>query len=365
MAAASELHHDPSADDVVAMASMSCDMFIGNDDPVGAANHALQEANTCVVTESFNDAIELFKLAERCIEKGADKLTGQAHMDCVRARLGAALGLGDLLLRLGRYADAFKSYTAAVLAGKQFLRGDGEQVIHRDAHITDAINTAVANVAALRTAQSSHYLNAIAFYQRALDLRVETTGPASRQVAACCTNLGQLHKSAGNLAVALGYFLRALYITLAVAGETHGDSAVAVNNVAELHRHGGDFSASLQYYEWAYEIREAALGDCALTADTAFNVALLYKHLLNFTASEDYFTKSAVVLEKVHGPDHPDVLDAKKQAARSKDLQQSRRLTFTGKNATAPGARGGNPPPRVTTPDAEAAEPSQFEETAI
>lgn len=146
----------------------------------------------------------------------------------------------------------------------QYLRGDGEQVIHRDAHITDAINTSVANVAALRGAQSSHYLNGIAFYQRALDLRVETHGAASREVATCCTNLGQLHKSAGNLAVALGYFLRALYIVLALAGEKHGDAAVAVNNVAELHRHGGDFHASLQYYEWAYEIREAALGECEL-----------------------------------------------------------------------------------------------------
>lgn len=41
----------------------------------------------------------------------------------------------------------------------------------------------------------------------------------------------------------------------------------------------------------------------ALTADTAFNVALLYKHLLNFTASEDYFTKSAIILEKVSETD--------------------------------------------------------------
>lgn len=29
------------------------------------------------------------------------------------------MGVADILLRLGRYAEAFKSYTAAVLAGKQ------------------------------------------------------------------------------------------------------------------------------------------------------------------------------------------------------------------------------------------------------
>ena len=53
-------------------------------------------------------------------------------------------------------------------------------------------------------------------------------------------------------------------------------------------------------------------------ADTMYNVALVHKRLHNYTRCVASFESAAFSMAQVHGPDHPDVLDANLQVGQPK-----------------------------------------------
>lgn len=83
----------------------------------------------------------------------------------------------------------------------------------------------------------------------------------------------------------------------------------------------GDYSSALRYYQWALSIRKMALGeDDVQTADTAYNVALVYRHLKDYMHSAEFFEEAGSVFERAHGSDHADTRDARTQANRMRQL---------------------------------------------
>ena len=83
---------------------------------------------------------------------------------------------------------------------------------------------------------------------------------------------------------------------------------------------------------WGY-LKIYTLDDVTLsqaqTADTMYNIALVHKRLHNYTKCRECFESAAFQMEQFHGKDHPEVLDARRQMERARELQADRAITVT------------------------------------
>jgi hypothetical protein len=94
----------------------------------------------------------------------------------------------------------------------------------------------------------------------------------------------------------------------------------------------GTIETALQYYRHALAIRTKTCGPMSKeTADTHFNVALLHRRLSEHQTSAHHFRQAAVAFAALFGPDHPDTLEASKQAdaAERRTQRGTRRLSTT------------------------------------
>lgn len=126
------------------------------------------------------------------------------------------------------------------------------QLQYRLGKIADAIKTYEAS---LRHAETAH-------------------GPNHVMVGAALNSLGVLHYhlSSDHSAKAMELFRRSLAIRTAVHGRDHPEVATTLNNMGRIHVQRDEFDEALTYYEEALEIRRARLGVDSLDyAATAFN----------------------------------------------------------------------------------------------
>lgn len=64
-----------------------------------------------------------------------------------------------------------------------------------------------------------------------------------------------------------------------------------------------------------------ALGESNVqTVDTLYNVALVHRHMKDYTQSAQCFEDAATSFENIYGPDHADTRDARMQANRMRQL---------------------------------------------
>lgn len=83
----------------------------------------------------------------------------------------------------------------------------------------------------------------------------------------------------------------------------------------------GDYGKALEYYKWARDIRQAQehprhhpMADCL------YNMALIHKHLRQYSASQEAFTQAAQHFTLALGADHEETRDCLVQADRARVL---------------------------------------------
>lgn len=270
---------------------------------VNGAKHALAVATSLAASDRGRGAIEILELLDGI---GASETTATV-IELQPLILESLLLQSEVFQSLGDHASAVPTLRRALALAQEH----GDDVAYK---------AVVMQLATLRGRQIQFYTDAIGGYHQALRSRIKALGKDHPTVGASLNNLGVAHKSIGDFSKALAFFTKSLTIKLA----TGGDAAATVNNIAEVHRCLGDNTTALQYYEWAYEIRCVSPGDTAQpTINTMYNIGLLQRQIQDYVGAEKSFQRVVVTLSKLHGDQHPDAIDAARQARRCGELQRA------------------------------------------
>ncbi|EDQ91940.1 uncharacterized protein MONBRDRAFT_36052 [Monosiga brevicollis MX1] len=275
----------------------------------GAFKLALEQKDAEALYKNGTRLARKLKRAQKYTE--ATKVIGVTLKHTKEALRNEGQRAAALLAQLGELAEFRAAYANAL---KYYHEAHRLTVQAKDAD-PGSIHKAELRLGALQSHEDSYYQHALASHAQALELKRKAFGNLHPSVAVTLTHMGSTHCQQGNTLEALASFREALRIRCKVLGVDHPDTAATISHLAHACRLEGDYETSLSYYAWALRIREKILGPSAkAVGDTHYNIALIHLHLGEHGSSALHFRKAAVAFVHELGTDHPDTLDAQKQA---------------------------------------------------
>jgi tetratricopeptide (TPR) repeat protein/transcriptional regulator with XRE-family HTH domain len=156
--------------------------------------------------------------------------------------------------------------------------------------------------------ERARYLEAEAFYKRALLIRTQVLGADHLDTAQSYYNLGRLYFDQGKHAPAEAHYQRAWEIRERLLGPRHPDVACCLNSLALLYWQWGERDEEAErLYQRALPIFEAALGaDHPQTAHCWNNLALLYVTQGKYADAESIHRRVLAIRERILPAEHLD-----------------------------------------------------------
>ena len=152
--------------------------------------------------------------------------------------------------------------------------------------------------------------DAIKTYEASLHHAEKAHGPNHIIVGAALNSLGVLHYhlSADHSDKAMELFRRSLAIRTAAHGRNHPEVATTLNNMGRIHVQRDEFEEALTYYEEALEIRRARLGlDSLDYAATAFNAGQSFHQRNKLDRALELYREFLRVARSQFSDNHRDV----------------------------------------------------------
>jgi tetratricopeptide (TPR) repeat protein len=167
-----------------------------------------------------------------------------------------------------------------------------EKVAPGSLDLADALNGLGA---ALRGARKA--TEALAIFNRALDLLLKAVGPNSDLVATTRNGIASSYMLEGRFDDALKLYQQAYEVFAKQLGEKHFRTVMALNNIGVVLAEQSRFDDALPYFERVLEARRLASETDAKTADAYANVGMLLVELKRFGEAQSMFDKAKGVLQ--------------------------------------------------------------------
>ena len=221
-----------------------------------------------------------------------------------------ALGSGSpaelrRLLDAGRYADAEREARSALAA----LARDGSDESAATAEVLDLL------VAALWRGGKASEAEAVAFAERAIELKEGLFGAAAPALALSLDNAGVLFFVRGDYDRAGPLYERARAIWTEASASTPGRGAALAavhSHLGPLFQELGQYSTAREHYEQALALLRETLGpDNTQVAMTENNLATLLARSGDYGEAQSRYRASLAVLEQRLGGEHPLIGTAK------------------------------------------------------
>ncbi len=152
------------------------------------------------------------------------------------------------------------------------------------------------------------YAEALALYQRSLEIQEAALGPDHPRLANNLNNIAIVHYSLGDYAAARALLGRALAIREQALGPAHPVVAETLGNLAAVYHAEGAYAEALPLHERAVTSMEAAFGpDHPKVSDALNNLASDHLALGQYAASLALHERALAIRERARGPEHPDV----------------------------------------------------------
>ena len=144
------------------------------------------------------------------------------------------------------------------------------------------------------------YSKAIEYYEKALEIRINTLGENHPDIAGSYNNLGIAYRSLGDYGKAIEYHEKALEIGINTLGENHPDIAGSYNSLGIAYHKLGDYGKAIEYYEKALEIRINTLGENHPDIAGSYNnLGTSYHKLGDYGKAIEYYKKALEIIETV------------------------------------------------------------------
>ncbi|EGD74102.1 kinesin light chain isoform 1 [Salpingoeca rosetta] len=228
------------------------------------------------------------------------------------------LGLGNAYYSKGEYDKAIAFYEKALAITVETL---GEK------HPSTA---STYNNLGSAYYSKGEYDKAIAFYEKALAITVETLGEKHPSTADTYNNLGSTYGSKGDFDKAVVCFEKALAIQAETLGEKHPSTATSYGSLGVAYKHKGEYDRAIAFYEKDLAITVEALGEKHPSVATSyFNIGLLYDKRGDKEQACAYIQHALDVFATTLGPDHPHTLKAERNLRRIRGGAVTRQHTST------------------------------------
>ncbi len=150
------------------------------------------------------------------------------------------------------------------------------------------------------------YKIAIAYYEQALTIDLNTHGEDHPDVAINRNNLGATWDALGEYKKAIGYYEQALVSDLKTYGEDHPDVAIDHNNLGMAWHALGEYAKAIGYLEQALTSDLKTYGEDDLQVATyRNNLAGAWYALGDYNKANSYLAQALAGFEKVLGENHP------------------------------------------------------------
>jgi len=249
------------------------------------AKQAEQMVQTCL-TASAQQALQACELLATALSQRPDSP--------VEVRMATNARWSDLLVELGRYAEAEAPARKAVAAAQE----------------TKKLTTIAAQQIRLAWVlkNSGTYSEAEALLREATEFTIKEYGAADVQVAAAMKQLAEVLQAQGKLGEAESLFRKSLAISEKTLGPDHPYIASTINNFAVVLQAQGKLEEAESLFRKSSDISIKTMGpDHPDLATTLGNLAAVLRAQGKLGEAESLLRKSLAIFEKALGLNHPDI----------------------------------------------------------
>ncbi|CAF2126843.1 unnamed protein product [Rotaria magnacalcarata] len=198
--------------------------------------------------------------------------------------------LGKLLIKLGNFNKAEDVYDILLLQTKSDR--EKSHLYHMFGIVKDG---------------QGQYTNAIACYERAIEINEKILSPHDVDLAASYGCIGLAYSKIDDYSNALLFHQKALKIYQQSPSANHSQLAVSFNNIGSVYNNMGDYSNALSYYQKAVKIKEDILPSHHPSLATSYNnIGLVYCAMGDYSEALSSHRKALEIQEKSLPPDHSD-----------------------------------------------------------
>jgi tetratricopeptide (TPR) repeat protein len=206
-------------------------------------------------------------------------------------------GLGEVLERQGRYADAEQSFRKALALQRQALGPAHADVARTLQDLAKVID------------ESGNPKEAIPVMRQALDMQRQLNGSQPDPgLAETINDLGVLLYESGNYDEAEKLYVEAIAMKHRLLGENHPEIALTLENLARVLQNKGDLAGAEARYREALAMQRRTLGDVHPdVANTLNNIAFVQYDRGDRQGAVATERESLQVYHKLFAGDHPEV----------------------------------------------------------
>ena len=231
--------------------------------------------------------------------------TDQSHTRRDVSKLDGLYRLGQVLLKMGQPERAQQVYT--ILLEQESEESAKAPIYHQLGAIKDELK---------------EYSEAIAFYEKDLEISKKTLSPNHPDLAISYNNLGNVYACMGNYSKALTCYEETLAIKQRSLPPNHPDLAMSYNNIGNVYAQTGDDRKALSSHEKAHTILQKSLPtNHPDLATSHYNIGLLYERMGDYSKAYSSYKQAVDIAQRSLPPNHPDLQDYRKElAGREKEI---------------------------------------------
>jgi tetratricopeptide (TPR) repeat protein len=242
-----------------------------------------------------------YNSARTHFRRALDLLTAHAGAGSLEASY-VTEHLANLLNHQGSYEESLELFHRTLAVRRQHVAGDSSEV--------SAIYLGMGSV----LAKLKRYDKAIAAYQAGLAMNERLFGPDNSYRVYFVNSLGRVAEETGNLEAASRYFEEARKLILRDSPDSP-NLAFAAANAGRIQMKRGHCAEALPYYRESAAVFETALPEHWALGKVKSGLGRCLVEAGEFSAAEALILAGLERLEAQWDADHPDVVDARTNAA--------------------------------------------------
>jgi tetratricopeptide (TPR) repeat protein len=150
------------------------------------------------------------------------------------------------------------------------------------------------------------YKEAIAFFEKSLEIYKKILSPNHLNLATSYNNIGMAYKNMGGYPKALLYLEKALKIQQQSLSSNHPNLAASYSNIGSVHHNMSDYPKALSYYEKALEIRQQSLPPNHPELGASFNnIGMVYENMKDYSKARSFYERAVDNGQRSLPPNHP------------------------------------------------------------
>jgi tetratricopeptide (TPR) repeat protein len=155
--------------------------------------------------------------------------------------------------------------------------------------------------------EMGEYSEALLYYKKTHEILEKTLSANHPNLGNSYNSLGNVYYNMGEYSKALSSHGKALEIRQQSLPQNHPDLAMSYSNIGNVYYNMGEYSKALSYYEEALEIRQSLSLNHPDLAASYNNIGNVYDNVGEYSKALSYYEKALAIRQQSLSPNHPDL----------------------------------------------------------